>query len=266
VLSWNVAKRRDCSAQVSAIARLTPDVVVLQEVNARTWPRHKELLADTGLVYATSAVELASPLDRTRSLSSFVAVASRWPLCASAPAAVPAPEAIACVTVQSPASSIDFIGVHIPTVGRADVALKVETQEGLLRRIADLRAPTLLCGDFNSPKAEGTDGAVTAFARRPRELRAELALIGRQNACGMIDLFRQRHGYGVDGCSWAWRNRGRTGGFRLDHIFADRRLSATECAYIHDWRLRGLSDHSAIYADVIVSNLDLPSSSRAQRH
>src|SRR5438067_11841518 len=39
---------------------LKPDIVVLQELNGRTWPRHRESLVAAGLTEATSAVELAA--------------------------------------------------------------------------------------------------------------------------------------------------------------------------------------------------------------
>ena len=256
VLSWNVAKRRDCRAQVEALLALKPDIVVLQELNGRTWPRHRESLVAAGLTEATSAVELAAVgRSSDRSLPCFVAVASRWRLVASDPAPVPAAEAVACLSVNSPAGTFDLVGVHIPTYGRADRVLKVETQEGLIERLAGLSMPTLLCGDFNSPFAEERDGMVIPFARRraERQHMAEAALMGLTNSSGLVDLFRKRHGYSVDAYSWYWKNRGKTGGYRLDHIFASRQFTVRACDYVHEWRSEGLSDHSAIYADVTLS-------------
>jgi exonuclease III len=159
--------------------------------------------------------------------------------------------------VDSPFGSFELIGVHIPTYGRPNNrVLKVETQEGLLKRMAKLNVPTLLCGDFNSPLREEADGTVIPFARRrgSRQREAEAGLMGATNSCGLTDLFRACHGYTVDGHSWWWKNRGRTGGYRLDHVFASCEFSVKACDYIHEWRTDGLSDHSAIYADVILHN------------
>lgn len=258
ILSWNVAKRRDCASQVAAALSAEPDIIVLQELNTRTWPRHRDSLTAAAFGYTTSALDLAPPRRSVdRSLASFVAVASRWPMRACRRARVPAPEAMACVTVGSPFGSFDLIGVHIPTYGRPhDRMLKVETQEGLLMRLAKLSGPTLLCGDFNAPFAEEADGTVVPFARRrgSRQYAAEARLMGATNSCGLTDLFRARHGYGVHAHSWCWKNRGRTGGYRLDHIFASGEFVVRACDYIHDWRLRGLSDHSAVYADVVLNH------------
>ena len=251
IVSWNVAKRRDCEEQALAIGAIRPDIVVLQELNERTWPRHQQLLARAGLAYATSAPDLAAG-GRSRRLAYFVAIASRWPLARSRRARIPAPDAIACVIVDSPFGAFDLIGVHIPTYGGPDPLLKIETQEGLLARLKNCNTPTMVCGDFNSPLGELADGTVVPFFRKrgSRKCEAESALMGATNAHGLVDLFRRCHGYGVDAPSWYWKNRGRTGGYRLDHIFASREFNARSCGYIDDWRARGLSDHAPIYADV----------------
>jgi exonuclease III len=111
--------------------------------------------------------------------------------------------------------------------------------------------PTIVCGDFNSPKAELADGTVLPFARA-RNARARLAeerLMGSTTAAGLRDVYRAVWGYDRQESSWYWKNRGRTGGFRLDHIFASPSLVADRCEYVHDFRTRGLSDHSPIFAD-----------------
>jgi endonuclease/exonuclease/phosphatase family metal-dependent hydrolase len=66
----------------------------------------------------------------------------------------------------------------------------------------------------------------------------------------MLDAFRLCKGFGVDSPSWFWKNRGATGGFRLDHIFVSPSIGVQACDYVHEWRLQSLSDHSGIYADI----------------
>src|SRR5437868_278102 len=82
----------------------------------------------------------------------------------SAEAPVPAVHAVACVGIDAPGGPVDVVGVHIPTIGGRDALLKVGTQEGLVERLAVLVRPTVVCGDFNSPRAESSDGVVTPFA------------------------------------------------------------------------------------------------------
>jgi endonuclease/exonuclease/phosphatase family metal-dependent hydrolase len=67
---------------------------------------------------------------------------------------------------------------------------------------------------------------------------------------GLRDAFRAVNGYGAPEASWYWKNRGRTGGYRLDHIFASEHFRPVSCAYLHETRTSGLSDHSAIVADL----------------
>ena len=40
------------------------------------------------------------------------------------------------------------------------------------------------------------------------------------------------------------------GNDRLDHVFASTQLRPVACTYHHEWRARGLSDHSALEADL----------------
>ena len=39
-------------------------------------------------------------------------------------------------------------------------------------------------------------------------------------------------------------------GWRLDHIIASPPVEPVACEYIHDWRERRLSDHSAMWAEL----------------
>jgi exonuclease III len=62
------------------------------------------------------------------------------------------------------------------------------------------------------------------------------------------DAFRALHGYGEREPSWVWPQH--RGGWRLDHVFCSAELEPVACAYHHDWRDAGLSDHSALEADL----------------
>jgi exonuclease III len=68
---------------------------------------------------------------------------------------------------------------------------------------------------------------------------------------GYQDAFRTLHGYAVNEPSWTWRQiAGHGGGWRIDHIFASAELRLLACTYHHAWRDDGLSDHSALEADL----------------
>jgi exonuclease III len=111
----------------------------------------------------------------------------------------------------------------------------------------------VLCGDFNAPRDELLDGTVVSFTRpsNARGLEAELGLtVARLGASGFTDAFRATNGYEARDASWYWKNRGRTGGFRLDHILVSRGLHSIACWYEHGLREAGISDHAPVVADV----------------
>ena len=64
---------------------------------------------------------------------------------------------------------------------------------------------------------------------------------------GFRDAFRALHGYGEREPTWTWPNGG---GYRLDHLVVSSRLDVAACDYRHDWRDEGLSDHSALVAEL----------------
>src|SRR5947207_132525 len=117
------------------------------------------------------------------------------------------------------------------------------------------RLPQLVVGDLNTPRRELPDGTAWSFARDSRgKLRldrgepweqAELALVRGLERHGFRDVFRALHGYGRKEISWS---RGR-GGYRLDHVIASRQFEPVACAYLHEPRERGLSDHSPVWAE-----------------
>ena len=74
--------------------------------------------------------------------------------------------------------------------------------------------------------------------------RAERALV---KDLGWVDAFRALHGYGDRSASWTFAKD--RGGWRLDHILVTG-LRPVAAAYAHDWRRAGLSDHSALIADL----------------
>lgn len=249
VLTWNLAARRDCAAQVAALAALAPDVVALQEVTVATWLRLRPLLADAGFVNAFAGSELVAEAAPLR-VGRFAAAASRWPLTPGRQPAVPAPETVASVVVDSPSGSFELLSVYMPNATK-EPPLKIETQEGLALRLAPPHArPYIVCGDFNSPLAETTDGETIPWARTPRGRAAELAMHTGMADVGLLDVYRTLNGFEASDASWFWtRLDGRTGGYRLDHIFASPSLNPTACKYVHQFRESRLSDHSAVVAD-----------------
>jgi exonuclease III len=119
----------------------------------------------------------------------------------------------------------------------------------------------VLCGDLNTPRRELPHGEVISFARDSRgRLRpergsewdqAELGVVPGLRELGYSDAFRALHGYAQREPSWTWRRiAGHDGGWRLDHVFASDQLRPASAVYHHEWREKGLSDHSALEVDL----------------
>ena len=94
---------------------------------------------------------------------------------------------------------------------------------------------------------------VAASQQRPRRIvgqgdqkRSDPGLLSAEH--GLTDAFRHLHPTAAE-YSWV----GRTGdGYRLDHAFCSARLApaSSGCRYLHEPRADGLSDHSALTADL----------------
>lgn len=162
---------------------------------------------------------------------------------------MPWPERVLSAVVEAPCGDLELHTTHVPP-GASHDWIKIEHFEGLAARLdRDSEGPRILCGDFNSPKSESTDGTVTCWGSGGRWTKGERSVI--VDLCGrdLADIFRTLNGYEVEEFSWYWRGRGRQVGRRFDHVFASAGLRASACAYAHGLREIGLSDHSAIVAD-----------------
>jgi exodeoxyribonuclease III len=253
LLTWNVAGRVTRQPeQAAVVAAAGADVVALQEVTPRTLPLWRAALERAGLTSAVTALHLAAP-GRSRVLG--VLTAAREPLRAlPAPADLPWPERVLCCAL----GELELINVHSPIAPAPDLA-KIRTHEAVAAYLdeGDRGGPRILCGDLNTPRRELPDGDVLTFAhdsagrlrpeRGERWDRAERALVHGLRERGWVDAFRALHGYGEREASGTFAND--RGGWRLDHVLATG-LRPVAAAYAHDWRRAGLSDHSALIADL----------------
>ena len=252
LITWNVNRRVSVlAAQAAALAGREPDVVALQEVTGRSWPLWRAAFDTVGLPHAVCSLDQADParqpISRRRT---GVVIASRAPSSPADPPAVPWPETALAV-------EIDGVVVHTAHVpNAANGWIKPDTLAALRTGLAAGSGPRVLCGDLNTPRREKPDGTVISFARDTHEqLRpergerwdgAELGVVPGLRDLGFEDAFRAVHGYGSREPSWVWRHGG---GWRLDHLFACG-LEVVGSTYHHRWRDEGLSDHSALEADL----------------
>ena len=253
LITWNVAGRVTRQPeQAEAIAAVGADVVALQEVTARTLPMWREALETMGLAQSETALEGAPVVEGRRPLG--VLTAARGPIRRlPSPPDVPWPERLLCCLLDG----VEVVNLHSPIAPAPGLA-KIRTHEAVAAYLASKPdAPRVLCGDLNTPRREHPDGDVMTFAydsaarlrpeRGERWDRAERALVHGLRQRGWVDVFRELHGYGEREASWTFRQN--RGGWRLDHVLA-LGLRPVAAAYAHEWRIEGLSDHSALVVDL----------------
>jgi len=235
------------------VAELAPDAVCLQEITDKAAPLWEHGLRSIGLTHVAHPEPW--PRDELRKRRLAVLTAAREPFAAAAIEAVPWPERALSATF---ADGFELVNVHSPISPSPNLA-KVRTHEALHAYLAaDGDRPRALCGDLNTPRKEHADGSVWTFAHdrygRLREERgerwdaAERALIRGLEPLGYRDAFRALHGFAAKEPTWEWPRWG--GGYRLDHLIVSEAVEVGACHYAHDWRREGLSDHSALIAEL----------------
>ena len=248
LLTWNVANRiRAQPDQAAAALGVAPDVIALQEVTVNSLPLWRAALAEAGFAHSLCPLDAGRP-PKPRRLA--VLTASRTPIepLALALDELPWPERVVACRV----GGLEVVNVHSPISPSPDLA-KVRTHEVLLAALREREGPAVLCGDLNTPRRDLPDGTVLTFAHdtkgRVREERGERWVAAER---ALVQTLRLEHGWrdpfleaGPER-TWTWPHGG---GWRLDHVLT-RNVAATAVAYAHDWREAGLSDHSALLADL----------------
>jgi exodeoxyribonuclease III len=210
-------------------------------------------LVDAGLGSCHTTLDAAPEAAGRRLLG--VLTAAREPLRPlAAPPEMPWGERILCCLL----GDVEIVNLHSPIAPAPELA-KVRTHEAVARYLSSVvPRPRILCGDLNTPRRELPDGDVLTFAydsagrlrpeRGERWDRAERALVHDLRRRGWVDAFRALHGYGQREASWTFPQD--RGGWRLDHVLVCG-LRPVASAYAHEWRRSGLSDHSALVADLV---------------
>ena len=223
--------------------------MALQEVTRTTAPSWRARLSAADL----HPVSGADPGTRRLGLL----VATREPPSPIAAPAVPWAERALAVSVLLDGRPVRVLGLHAPLSQRPGL-VKVRTLEAAHDWLAAGDEPTVLLGDLNTPRREHPDGTAWSFARTSRGAlrpergarweRAELGVLeAGLRAHGYVDAFRAVHGHERKQVSWAYPSGG---GWRLDHCLVRGAGTVRLCEYADAWRLDGLSDHSALVADL----------------
>jgi exonuclease III len=227
-------------------------VVCLQEVTVKAAPLWEHAMQSIGLTCIAHPEPW--PRDEVRKRRLAVLTAARTPFEAAPVVDVPWPERVLSARFED---GFELVNMHSP-ISPSPNLVKVRTHEAVFAHLAAGSHPRALCGDLNTPRKEHADGTVWTFARdqygRLREERgerwdaAETALVRGLEQHGFRDAFRALNGFAAKEPSWEWPRWG--GGYRLDHLVVSEEVEVGACHYAHDWRREGLSDHSALIAQI----------------
>ena len=249
--------------QAAALAVREPDVAALREVTDTTLPLWRAVLERIELLHVRAS--WTTPTRPANQLGD-VAPACCWPpaLALRDPSVtlpVPWTETAVAAVAETAIGPVEIHCLHVPNAANGWV--KAHTLQAV--RAGLQAAPSMgrvVCGDLqhpgassraagNSPSREARAGACGRSAD-PRWDEAELGVVPGLRDLGYRDAYRSLHGYGSREPSWTWqRISGHDGGWRLDHLFSSPELKPTTSVYHHSWRDEGLSDHSALEADLV---------------
>jgi exonuclease III len=222
-------------------------------VTERSWPLWRAALEVIGLPRSVCGLDGADPARQPAARRrGGVLLAAREPLSPADPLPVPRQESAVAARI----AGIEIHTAHVPNAANGWV--KPDTLRALRAGLEARSGPAVLCGDLNTPRREHPDGSVISFARDSRErLReergtewdeGELCVVPGLAEIGWTDCFRALRGYAAKEPSWTYPRGG--GGYRLDHVFCSPALRPLAATYHHGWRDAGLSDHSALEADL----------------
>jgi exodeoxyribonuclease III len=223
LLSWNVAGRTGSRQQAQCRALNTRDweVLCLQEVTPTNVAGWRAFLEGAGLHVATSSW----PAQPRGSRRFAVLIAATVPLEPLPPLPLPWPERHLAARVELNGTEAEVHTLHAPLSQKPD-RVKVRTLETILGELADVNGvPRVIAGDFNTPRYE----------------EQELPRRGWRDAFRHLHTCERRDRTWMAPPGYAWP---------LDHVIVSAELEPVACEYVHDWREQGLSDHSAICAEL----------------
>lgn len=129
--------------------------------------------------------------------------------------------------IKAEYDAFDVYGMYLPH------KKKHQLFDLLLQEASVATKPVIYCGDMNTG-INGIDQKGTSFWYSD-----ELIELNRH---GLQDAFRYKYGQ-IEEYSWYSHQKN---GYRYDHTYVHEDLLPiiSDCAYLHDYRERGLSDHS----------------------
>jgi len=271
VLTWNISLITGTAATLEPVAALSPrpDVVTLQEVNCDRAPEICKRLRDLGY---QDVIYSGRPEADEKRYGNVIAARTHLERCDAQAFHFPWPQLVAHAKVAVQGKPVSVITVHVPN-GEGNGWKKVHTLDALRHMVSALEgAPLILAGDFNEPRWEPLqDGAVVTWGQEWDGERWEVEdgewsdKHGVTHEWGRWDAgvrwFFDADSSGLRNAFWESAGHGSmeqthiAGGFPrwFDHIFISDCFAVDDCAYLHEVRAQGFSDHSSLLATLSCS-------------
>lgn len=160
------------------------------------------------------------------------------------------PEKILHSTLEVDGSALEFWNIRaVPGSMHGEEKVKIlQNTSNRIRKGSD--PPCLLTGDFNAPDRELADGTIIPWRYGEEKevaemwVEAELGILRGLEDVGMVDVFRELHGYGnldILDVSHATQTENPASvpeteveGKRFDHMIASKNLAPEACWYAQD--------------------------------
>lgn len=270
LLTWNLnCRTENIKKQIDAISKHKANILTFQEVTKRSNELLTEYLRNAGYNYILDSFSLSKEQKKLKGKRKYgQIIASKYKLKKRSPEKfdVPWKERILSADILTDKGKIEIHTTHIPP-GASNGTIKIKMLEGIFKKLnRKTKKLRILCGDFNTPQFELTDGTIITWGQLVKYENGKIVsgyipkswgdhwdncernVLNNLKLKNLIDIYRNLHGYKKQDYSW-YTNGGRKTGRRFDHIFASEKLNVIECKYDHKVRERGLSDHSAMVAE-----------------
>jgi exonuclease III len=272
IATWNTAGRtRKISDQWNYLKSLNLDILCLQEIQWNADEIWLKLLRET-YTFVYSSRDFFMERDKTSPRKYHIILASNLELhlLPELSKFVPWPERL--LVVETTSLKLRIATTHIPP-GVSNGWTKIDFFEGLHRMLMEF--PTLLLGDFNSPKCEFPDGTLVTWGQNiyangkigirkkihgshgQRWHDAEFQLLKGITQKEYRDYFRELHGYQTKAQSWITQSNPNIG-YRFDHMIGPSNLHVSSIDYDSSVFQKKLSDHKPLIATFIGFDECLP--------
>lgn len=270
IATWNVNFRRPSVLEALAGLQDRLDILTLQEVSLEQADAFRARLKDMRFSYVFYNGRAGVSVKRYGNI-----IACRWPLesvdVSQQSARFPWPQLVAHVIIEVGGCPVHIITAHIPN-GAGNGWAKIDTFRALAELVLGIKGyHCILTGDFNEPQFAIQDGRIVTFGQEQNvdgryACWGKWRFGGREGTGEQWDaavrwLFQARQEHSLRPAYWdkcgpgaiepTHMSRGSPRWF--DHIFISDGLKVEACHYIHDARLNGLSDHSAMIAQLAYS-------------